>query len=336
MMYQYAELVHWIKNSNSVILPASVDIDLTNHCNQDCYYCESADFRTTHLTQQNFDDYKLLLDRLATWRMHSPNSTGTLHTVTFSGGGEPTLFKGYERLVEHSINLGFRTSIITNGVNIDRLLTVNTQDLAWVGVDLDAGNQITYELIRKTKGQSIFKRVIKNIQKLTNAGVTVDIKILLNEYNCTTKELTDIFKLAQDLKIRYLYFRPTVVNNIPYDFRSYTEIINTLSAEYNVQIKVNLKKFEPRTYSRCHQMYQFLIFCPDGEMYTCCENKGQQRFAIGSWVKNDFRDLWLSDAHHSIYKSINTKLCPPCRSHDHNLGIQKILDNPNMLDVLYY
>ena len=45
-MYQHAELVHWFKNKeNMSILPAQVDIDLTNVCNQDCFYCNSADFR---------------------------------------------------------------------------------------------------------------------------------------------------------------------------------------------------------------------------------------------------------------------------------------------------
>ena len=39
-MYQHAELVHWMKNKDThAILPLQVDIDLTNICNQDCFYC---------------------------------------------------------------------------------------------------------------------------------------------------------------------------------------------------------------------------------------------------------------------------------------------------------
>ena len=38
-MYHAAELVHWMRNQDSkILLPAQVDIDLTN---QDCYYCNS-------------------------------------------------------------------------------------------------------------------------------------------------------------------------------------------------------------------------------------------------------------------------------------------------------
>ena len=52
-MYHHAELVHWIQNqSTKKILPAQVDIDLTNICNQDCYYCNSAEFRKLQPVQK--------------------------------------------------------------------------------------------------------------------------------------------------------------------------------------------------------------------------------------------------------------------------------------------
>jgi 2-iminoacetate synthase ThiH len=68
-MYQFAEIVHWMKNRDSMkILPAQVDIDLTNVCNQDCYYCNSADFREAEPVQKKYTEYISLLDKLCTWR----------------------------------------------------------------------------------------------------------------------------------------------------------------------------------------------------------------------------------------------------------------------------
>lgn len=339
-MYQYAELVHWMKKKAQVLIPASVDIDLTNLCNQDCYYCESAEFRSRSPSSKSKENYLDLLDKLATWRAHSPDSMGSLHTVCFSGGGEPTLFKGYEEVIAASIQHNFQTSLITNGANLEKLFNnidyAILKDMAWIGVDIDAGNEATYEKIRKTKGKTIFTKVITNITRLVEIGVNVDLKILINEYNSSESELTDIFELAQKLKVRSVYIRPTVLNNIPFDYRPMLTVINHLANRYSVTVKTNLKKFEERTYNRCHQMYQFLIFCPDGRMYTCCENKGNPTFAIGEWTTNDFRDLWLSKQHHSIYNGVNTKLCAPCRSHNHNLAIQQVINNPNLLDTLYY
>jgi len=328
-----------MKRPDRVMLPASVDIDLTNHCNQDCYYCESADFRQRSTVSGQFDDYMLLLDRLSQWRQHSPNSMGTTHTVCFSGGGEPTLFKGYELIIERSIDLGFQTSLITNGVNLNHLMRLpqhKLQQMAWVGVDLDAGNQVTYELIRKTSGASIFERVLDNISQLTRQGVAVDIKVLLNEYNGNLNELQDIFQVAKQHQARQVYFRPTVIKGRPWDFHHLLPTIQQLSEETGVATQHTLKKFQPRTYNRCHQMYQFVVFCPDGKMYSCCENKGNPDFSIGDWTQNDFRDLWLNSQHDLMYNSINTKLCAPCRSHHHNLAIQSMIDNPQQLDSLFY
>ena len=191
-------------------------------------------------------------------------------------------------------------------------------------------------ILRKTKNKSVFNKVVDNITQLVAVGANVDIKILLNEQNSTEAELRSIFELAQRTKVRMVYFRPTVLDCVAFDCRGAIELINQLSKEYAVNAKINLKKFEPRTYTRCHQMYQFLIFSSDGHMYSCCENKGNKHFSIGAWDTGDFRDLWLSQQHHAMYNSINTKLCPPCRSHNHNLGIEQIIQNPELQDILFY
>ena len=337
-MYQYAQLVHWIAQNRTVFLPASVDIDMTNVCNQDCYYCDSAEFRKQHPTQQPAADYIKLIDQLSTWRNHSPAIQGSVNTICFSGGGEPTMLKGYEKVIEHSILSGFRTSLTTNGTNLNRLTENISHDtlrkIAWIGVDVDAGTELLYEQIRRSKTSGVFNKVVANITELAAIGVTIDLKILLNEHNAD--HIEDIFKLAQQCGARMVYFRPTVIGNAVYDCRPLESVITELSKRYSIKFRLNLKKFQPRTYNRCHQMYQFLIFCPDGKMYTCCENKGNPRFSIGSWMEGDFRDLWLSQQHHNIYNSINTQLCQPCRSHNHNLAIENIMQTPELLDTLFY
>ena len=102
-----------------------------------------------------------------------------------------------------------------------------------------------------------------------------------------------------------------------------------------VKIKLNQTKSLRRNYTRCHQMYQFPVFCADGQIYTCCDNKGNHKFALGAWDTEDFRDLWLSKRHDEIYNSVNTALCPPCRPNIHNIEIQQIIDTPSLLEQLY-
>jgi sulfatase maturation enzyme AslB (radical SAM superfamily) len=340
-MYQYAELVHWMKNKETIgIMPAQVDIDLTNICNQDCFYCNSAEHRAARPVQKKYTEYIELLDKLSTWRSHSPKSFGTLHTITYTGGGEPTLLNGYEKVLKHTIDLGFLTSITTNGSHLNDLLDnvspEKIQRIAWIGIDIDAGSQEKYEQIRHSLTKhSLFSCVIENATKLVKIGGRVDFKALLTDLNSDESSLRDLFLISQQVGVRQLYLRPTVLNGRAYDFSSSIPLIDTLSKQYNIPVKFNLTKTLTRNYTRCHQMYRFPVFCADGEIYTCCDNKGNSKFSLGRWDQGDFRDLWLSDRHHSIYNSTDTRFCPHCRPNSHNIGIQNIINNDAELEQLY-
>lgn len=341
-MYQYAELVHWFQNQDTMkILPAQVDIDLTNVCNQDCYYCNSAEFRAAEPVQKKYTEYITLLDKLSTWRSHSPKSYGTTHTITYPGGGEPTVLIGYEHVIEHTIDLGFLASITTNGSNLNKLLEsvpVNKlRKMAWVGIDIDAGTEDLYEKIRRSLTRvSLFNTVVENATELVKAGINVDLKILLSEHNDDPQAIKDIFKLAKRIGVRMVFFRPVIINNIAYQITAQTqETIKKLGEEFGIAPRINLHKYLPRNYKQCHQMFQFPIFSANGKIYVCCENKGNPNFELGSWDSGDFRDLWLGPRHMEVYEKTRVEFCQPCRPNINNIRIQDILNNPENIETLY-
>lgn len=339
-MYQSAELVHWMQNPSKALIPASAVIELTNLCNQDCYYCNTAEFRAQNPVQQKLDDYMLLLERLDRWRSYKPNSYGSLHTITFAGGGEPTLFKGYEQLVEKTIDLGFLVGIVTNGTQLNKLVEHvdhnKLKKISWIGVDTDAGTEELYETIRKSiPKKSLFSQVLNNITQLTNIGVNVDLKILLSEYNTDDQALHDIFQYAKDTNVRQIYFRPVLYNNQIYPMDQMITKLESLAQEYRIQIRVSDTRFINRNYTKCHQMFQRPVFSADGKIYSCCDNTGNPNFSIGSWNQGDFRDVWLGEQHMKVYNSINTKLCAPCGPNKNNVEIQNIINDPIKIESLY-
>ena len=341
-MYHAAELVHWMQNQDTkILLPAQVDIDLTNICNQDCYYCNSADHRAAAPVQKKYTEYIALLDKLTGWRAHSPNSYGTTHTITYPGGGEPTVLLGYEHVIEHTIDLGFLTSITTNGSKLDRLLDSvpisKLQRLAWIGIDIDAGTEELYEKIRRSLGKkSLFDHVRANAKALISAGVNVDFKCLVNPYNDNQQAIDDIFDYVRSIKGRAVYFRPVIYQNqvhvITDDLKHW---IKGASDRTGVPYWINENKTQPRRYKRCHQMYHFPVFCAEGYIYVCCDNKGNPNFSIGRWDQEDFRDIWLKPRHHDIYNKTNVGLCAPCRPNVTNNMIQDILNDPKQIEALY-
>ena len=341
-MYQSATVVYWMKYApNKVIIPGSVDIDLTNICNQDCFYCNSAEFRSASPGGPVYTQYIDLLDKLSTWRAHSPNSVGSLQTITYPGGGEPTLLKGYENVIEHTLDLEFLTSITTNGFKLDRLVDAvphhKLRKMGWIGIDIDAGEPELYEEIRRTvNGKTIFHQVKENATALVDIGVNVDFKVLLGKLNSNEQAIRNTFKFAKEVGVRLLYFRPMYLNGEVFPITEETKIlIDQLSQEYAQPAKYNLTRYRERNYSRCHQMFQFPVFCADGHVYSCCENKGNPHFRIGTWTDGDFRDQWLDKRHWAVYNNINTHLCHQCRSNGDNIEIQNILDNPELIEKLY-
>lgn len=341
-MYQYAELVHWMQNKDSKkILPAQVDIDLTNVCNQDCYYCNSADFRKEKPVQKKYTEYIALLDKLASWREHSPDSYGTTHTITYPGGGEPTVLTGYEHVIEHTLDHGFLTSITTNGSNLDKLLdsivVEKLRKIAWIGIDIDAGSEELYEKIRRSlTAKSLFTRVIDNAQALIQAGVNVDFKCLINPLNDNDEAIDDLFALVKKINGRKIYFRPVIVNNQAYNITEQTlDRIKKSSERHQLLYWVNFNKTLPRNYKKCHQMFHFPVFCADGKIYVCCEGKGNPQFELGHWDSGDFRDLWLNERHWEIYNKTRVEFCQPCRPNISNIQIQNILNEPTLIEKLY-
>ena len=341
-MYHAAELVHWMRNQDSkILLPAQVDIDLTNICNQDCYYCNSAEHRKMAPVQKKYTEYIDLLDKLASWRQHSPNSYGTTHTITYPGGGEPTVLAGYEHVIEHSIDLGFLTSITTNGSKLDRLLSgisINKlQKIAWIGIDIDAGTEHLYEKIRRSlTSKSLFETVCDNARNLISVGVNVDFKCLINPLNDTDEAMDDLFGLVKRIGGRMLYFRPVIVDNQAYPISSYTiQRLERYGKKYELNYYVNQNKTLPRNYKKCHQMFHFPVFCADGKIYVCCEGKGNPQFELCNWDSGDFRNSWLNKRHFEIYNKTRVEFCQPCRPNKTNIQIQNILDDPKKIEQLY-
>lgn len=332
-MDQYQLISRWIQgNIPGKILPWQIDLDTTNICNQACYYCNTEQFRNDLPVYQSVEQYSKLIDRLHTWRQYDSNVIGTLSNVIFSGGGEPTLLPGYEDLLEDVIDKGYVAAMNTNGTKLHKILTIGTDKLkrmAYVGLDIDSGNPDTYELIRKSKmTDSPFDRVKETAKELGSRGVPLDIKALLMPENTSQLEINSIFEYARDVEARAVHLRPMVLNG--HSFMMNDEVasrIKTASEFYGIKSDVSLGRYDAREYKRCHQMFLFPSFCADGNIYLCCEYKGREDTKLGSWIDDDFRDIWCSDKHKEIYNNFITSFCKPCRPNSTNNKIQSAMND---------
>ncbi|GEA11826.1 radical SAM protein [Alteromonas sp. KUL49] len=321
----------------SPTIPQSVEIDLTNSCNQDCSYCNTADFRAKTPDQTKIHHYHKLIEQLVKWGYTSGN--GSVKTITFVGGGEPTVRKGYEYVVEQAIDSGFLTSIVTNGSYLDRLSNLpdeTIKQLSWVGIDIDSGDPNVYESVRRSKTKGLYDKVKDNVRWLTSINNRVDVKVLLHPETVSYESLSKTFEYGKVVGARMLYFRIAVLKDgifIPPE--STYKIIEDLSLKFGVKAKVNKTRLISRNYKKCHALFMLPVFCSDGNVYMCCENRGNPNFSLGSWVDGDFWEKWGEQEHKKMYNDIDVKLCQPCRPHVHNIKVEESLVNHDYHQELF-
>jgi MoaA/NifB/PqqE/SkfB family radical SAM enzyme len=301
------------------VLPNHVDIDLTNVCNQDCFYCNSADFRAKNLITGKTNQYLNLLDQLANWKQHTPHSIGSIRSMHFTGGGEPTVHKNIGPIMAYAIDKGFHVSLISNGSKLHRVVEGIPKDkiegVAWIGIDIDSARPETYESIRRSLTRdTLYHIVVKN----TNED-----------------EINALFEMVSYTGARQLHIRPFVDMKTKKLFEVTDELkqlIQTVAKKHNVKYRLPLGREAPRTYSKCHQMFLYPILAANGDICVCCEGRGKEKFLLGNWKNQDIRDLWWGEKHLEIYNSVNTHLCPPCKPNRINNLIQEDIDDPSKLE----
>ena len=335
-MDQHLLIAKWLQGQiPGVFLPWQIDLDLTNICNQDCYYCNTVDFRTNVPVYQDRLKYVRLIDQLANWRSHSPNSVGTVSNVIFTGGGEPTLLPGFEQIIEQTVDSGFTPAMNTNGTKLHKILNVPADKLkrfAYLGLDIDSAIPETSEEIRRSKMKdSPFDRVKATATELGSMGVPMDIKALLMPQNTTPHEIDALVRYAKDTHARSIHFRPVVLEGKAFQVtQEILDKIQAASQRYSVPVEIAKGRYEPRQYKRCHQFFLFPSFSADGNIYLCCEYKGRPDLCIGSWEgEADWRDIWCGDRHREIYDRFNTAFCKPCRPNTTNNKIELFLNGTN-------
>jgi wyosine [tRNA(Phe)-imidazoG37] synthetase (radical SAM superfamily) len=126
-----------------------VDVIPYKYCSMDCVYCEVG--KTTNLIQDPIDMINLdeLLAELDDFLSTSPK----LDYITFSGAGEPLLYKSLGRLITHikTSYPQYKLALITNSTHLDRAdIIEELLKLDLVMPSMDAIDQDNFDKINRT------------------------------------------------------------------------------------------------------------------------------------------------------------------------------------------
>lgn len=127
--------------------PLSINLDVTTACNYRCDHCVDFDILNTGV-RYDHEKLKSSLTEMA--------GRG-LRSVIVIGGGEPTVYPGFEEIIRHMKDLQLKVGIVTNGSMLKKIEAIAEvfEEEDWVRLSLDSGTNETFEAMHKPRKKSV-------------------------------------------------------------------------------------------------------------------------------------------------------------------------------------
>jgi MoaA/NifB/PqqE/SkfB family radical SAM enzyme len=239
--------------------PVRVDIDITQQCPDNCYFCYSRPYSTDPVYQNatiTVPQFRALLKELA---------DGGTKTIRFTGGGEPLSHPEFSTLVQIPRELGLSLCVITNGTLLNtenRVLLRDTVD--HIRLSLNAATDRTRQKIHKSTKAASITTMLDHIRFITQTAArsvpSVWVTFLIVPENIG--EIAIAAEMARDTGANSISFRPIYHNRI----RKFTETERQQLTE-----QLNRAK-------KLHTPPHFSVFTPKRDVEFAWNTKPQKFF----------------------------------------------------------
>ncbi len=174
--------------------PLILGWELTLECNLRCKHCGSS-AGSPRPSELSLNEAFAICDQLPELLVQEVNFTG----------GEPLIYKDWERIVERLVDLGISVKILTNGLALspDNIVNMKELGVSSVGISLD-GLPTTHDFIRGAKGSS--ESVISGIKGASDEGLPATVITTVNGLN--VKELPDMLSLLASIGVKRWQIQP--------------------------------------------------------------------------------------------------------------------------------
>lgn len=272
--------------------PISMQIEVTNHCNLNCYTCPRKNLKR----QKGYMDFELFKNIIISEQDY-------LETVLLFHMGEPLLHPNIVDMVKFSHDKGIKTIIFTNGTLLFKekaeQLFINGLDL--LVVSFDGYEKETYEEVRKG---SSYDTVLENIENavIMNSELNNSTKIQLHYVvsKKTSKETELFYKMFKKYKALDLRIKP---------------FINTGNMGEELGEKVKPRKKYP-----CFMLYREPVIGWDGKMFPCCVDLLGEK-VVGDINNDSIESAWnskpmqLMRKRHNQHDFGDEPLCKYCNAY---------------------
>ncbi len=323
--------------NGNVVAPVHVRVKPTNWCNHKCWFCA---YRTDDLQlggqmreQDSIPEGKMLA--LA----HEFVELG-VKAVTFSGGGEPLLYKPLPKVIDILAAGGIKIAALTNGSNLKgRMADAFAAHGTWIRISLDAWDDASYVKSRGAKNNE-FTRLIDNIRSFTErkSHCVLGVSFIVGDDNY--QHISEVCALLKDCGVNHVKITGAVVSN---DIQGNNQYHGKIKKHVGQQIKEagdladnefkildhyhDLDERFEKNYHTCSFLRFLTVVGADQYVYTCQDKAYTETGRMGYIGDKTFKEFWFSDENREFLNSFNPSIqCPHhCVSHSKNLAINEYM-----------
>lgn len=320
-----------------VVAPVHIRIKPSNRCNHNCWYCA---YRVKNLQLGEDINYQDSIPENKMFEIVDDLIEMGVKAVTFSGGGEPLLYKPLPEVVKRLAEGGIRVATLTNGAKLTgRVAESFANHGTWVRVSTDAWDDASFA---KSRGicEGEFSKLLKNMSEFTSRGsrCVLGVSFVVDEVNCT--HLYEACAIFKSIGVNHVKFSGVVVSNSGSENNNYHSRIKATVADQIERAQhlvddsftvINhyhdLDDRFHKTYSFCPYLMFLSVIGADCRVYTCQDKAFTESGTLGSIKDRTFKEFWFSEENRQRLFGLDpSRQCAHhCVTHGKNQAIMELL-----------
>lgn len=347
---------HYIRDGGLPAAPKQVQVVLSDLCNQDCNFCayRMSGYSSNELflgsseaAKYGHNNPKRMMSTDRALRLVEEIKRAGCSAIQWTGGGEPTVQPDHEEIFRHSIRLGLRNALVSNGLRwSDTLISQVLPCFDWVRVSLDAGTPGTYAKIRNTAPDN-FGKVLGNVSRLANAIHSSGSQCVLGiGWVITPDNYHEIVEgIEEAASSGAAYVRLSAMFN-PAGAEPYAKIHDEILAAireatdmYGQEPDFTIHNLYydrledlvdgPPDYRPCAYQHYTAYVGGDLNVYRCCVQSYSKRgmvTATPSIADRPFDEFWADPARAADFAAFDARGCERCQFQTKNRAMAYILE----------
>ncbi|MEJ1384314.1 MAG: radical SAM protein [Candidatus Sedimenticola sp. (ex Thyasira tokunagai)] len=326
-------------SNQQVVAPVHIRIKPTNNCNHDCWYCA---YHVDDLALGKEMDQHDSIPAEKMFEIVDDLVVMGVKAVTFSGGGEPLIYKPLPQVIERLAAGGVKIACLTNGSNLkgevaDAFATHGT----WIRISLDGYDEASYSKARGVPEGS-FAKLMANMSSFSSrhSGCVLGAAYIIDQQN--HQGIYDVCSRLKDAGANHVKLSGVIVGNSVEENNVYHETIKEATWRQIEQARrLEDESFtlidayhdmDDRGWSKPYTNCPHLLFRPvigaDCGVYTCHDKAYTKEGMLGSIKETSFREFWMSEENRKqLYDFDPSISCHHhCVAHSSNLVLQEYLE----------